>query len=114
MSFRKCKLTLLTRNIAHAEFKCGRNIEKNTRSTLPYSSLEPYTSLSEFYLHRFRLQVLLPMDTHTSSLRRALKLAQEQEVAEDWRWPRNERDRARRAAETSEQRSEKVKAERSC
>ena len=32
------------------------------------------------------------MDTHTSSLRRALKLAQEQEVAEDWRWPRNERE----------------------
>ena len=47
--------------------------------------------LSEFYLHRFRLQVLLLMDTHTSFLRRALKLAQEQEVAEDWRWPRNER-----------------------
>ena len=37
------------------------------------------------------------MDTHTSS-RRALKLAQEQEVAEDWRQPRNERDRSRRAA----------------
>ena len=31
-SFRKCKFTLLTRNIAHAEFKCGRNIEKNTWS----------------------------------------------------------------------------------
>ena len=84
MSFRKCKLTLLTRNIVHAEFKCGRNIAKNTWSTLPYSSLEP-PRLSEFYLDRFRLQVLLPMDTHTSSLRRALKLAQEQEVAEDWR-----------------------------
>ena len=28
--FCKCKLTLLTRNIAHAEFKCGRNIKKNT------------------------------------------------------------------------------------
>ena len=38
--------------------------------------------LSEFYLHRFRLQVLLPMDVHTSS-RRAIKLVQEQEVAED-------------------------------
>ena len=37
------------------------------------------------------------MDTHTSS-RRALKLVQEQEVAEDWRRPRNERDRSRRAA----------------
>ena len=46
--------------------------------------------LSEFYIHHFRLQVLLPMDTHTSS-RRALKLAQEQEVAEDWRRPRNKR-----------------------
>ena len=46
--------------------------------------------LSEFYLHRFRPQVLLPMDTHTSS-RKALKLAQEQEVAEDRRRPRNER-----------------------
>ena len=32
MSFRKYKLTLLTRNVAHAEFKCGRNIEKNTWS----------------------------------------------------------------------------------
>ena len=43
-SFRKCKLALLTRNVAHAEFKCGRNIEKNTWSvsTLLYSSLEPY------------------------------------------------------------------------
>ena len=28
-SFRKCKLTLLIRNIAHAEYKCGQNIEKN-------------------------------------------------------------------------------------
>ena len=40
------------------------------------------------------------MDTHTSS-RRALKLAQEQAVAEDQRRPRSERDRAWRAAETS-------------
>ena len=46
--------------------------------------------LSEFYLNRFRLQVLLPIDTHNSS-RRALKLAQEQEVAEDRRLPRNKR-----------------------
>ena len=30
MSFHKCKFTLLTRNVAHTEFKCGRNIEKNT------------------------------------------------------------------------------------
>ena len=28
-SFRKYKLTLLTRNVVHAEFKCRRNIEKN-------------------------------------------------------------------------------------
>ena len=40
----------------------------------------------EFYLHRFRLQVLLPMDTQSSS-KRALKPAQEQEVAEDRRRP---------------------------
>ena len=65
--------------------------------------------LSEFYLHCFRLEVLLPMDTHTSS-RRALKPAQEQEVDEDWRWPRNETELGR-AAETLEQRSEKAKGE---
>ena len=46
------------------------------------------------------------MDIHTSS-RRALKLVQEQEVTENRRWPRNERDRARPAAEILEQRSEK-------
>ena len=45
------------------------------------------------------------MDTQSSS-RRALKPAQEQEVAEDWRQPRT-----RRAAETSEQSSEKAKGE---
>ena len=37
---------------------------------------------------------------------------QEQEIAEDWRRPRNERDRSRHAAETSEQRSEKERRER--
>ena len=58
-SFCKCKLTLLTRNIAHAAYKCGRIIEKNT-------------------------------------------------------WSRNERDRARRAARTLEQRSKEAKGERSC
>ena len=47
------------------------------------------------------------MDAHTSS-RRALKLVQEQEVAEE---PRNERDRAQRAAGTSEQRSEIAKGD---
>ena len=91
MSFQKCKLILLTQNIAHAEFKSGRNIKKNTWSK--YSSLEPYFCQS----FTFIALVLLPMDTHTSS-RRALKLAQEQEVAEDWRRPRNKRDRARPAA----------------
>ena len=87
-SFRKCKFTLLTRNIAHAEFKCGRNIEKNTWSkyTLPYSSLEPYYATSLEVLPS-SFEAMLPMDTHTSS-RRALKLAQEQEVAEDRRRPR--------------------------
>ena len=55
----------------------------------------------------------LIMDTQSSS-RRALKPAQEQEVAEDRRRPRNKRDRARRAAETAEQMSEKAKGERSC
>ena len=51
-------LTLLTRNVAHAKFKCGWNIENNTRSAK--------YSLS-FYLHHFtfRLQVLLSMDTQT-------------------------------------------------
>ena len=63
MSFRKCKLTFLTRNIAHAEFRCGRNVEKNTSSvTRPYSGLQPSIRLSEFYLHCFRLQVLLPIE----------------------------------------------------
>ena len=47
------------------------------------------------------------MDTHTSS-RRAVELTLEQEVAEE---PRNERDRAQRAAGTSEQRSEKAKGD---
>ena len=50
--------------------------------------------LSQFHLHRFRLQVLLPMDTYTSS-RRALKLTQEQEVAEDWTAHRETRETER-------------------
>ena len=41
-------------------------------SALQYSSLEPY--FCQFYLHRFRIQVLLPMDTQSIS-RRALKQA---------------------------------------
>ena len=44
-----------------------------------------------FYLHRFGLQALLPMDNHTSSRRARVKLVQEQEVAEDWRRSRNKR-----------------------
>ena len=47
------------------------------------------------------------MDTQSSS-RRALKPAQEQEVAEDWRQPRNKTERLYSATETSEQ-SEKAK-----
>ena len=50
------------------------------------------------------------MDNQSSS-RRALKPVQEQEVAEDWRGPRT-RQSLLRAAETSEQRSEKAKGER--
>ena len=52
MSFCKCKLTLLTQNIAHAELKCEQNIEKNTgRSiTLLYSSLEPYFCQSFIFI----------------------------------------------------------------
>ena len=86
-SFRKCKLTLLTQNVAHAEFKCGQNIENNTQSA-KYSTVSVSALLLSF---RFRLQVLLSMDTQ-SSYRRALKPVQEREVAEDWRWPRNEKD----------------------
>ena len=77
MSFHKCKLTLLTRNIAHAEFKCGRNIKMNTWSILYHTLVYKCSRallLSEFYLHRFRLQVLLPMVTQGSS-RRAFKLS---------------------------------------
>ena len=47
------------------------------------------------------------MDTQSSS-RRALKPAQEQEVAEDWRQPTNETERLYGATETSKQ-SEKTK-----
>ena len=66
------------------------------------------SSKPEFYLQRFRPQVVLKMDAH-SNPRRALRSAQEQE---DWRWHRNERDRARRAAETVEQRSERLRKQR--
>ena len=38
MSFRKCKLAFLIRNIVHAEFKCGRNIKMNTWSKYYYYS----------------------------------------------------------------------------
>ena len=56
-------------HVAHAEFKCGRNIEKNTWyivkvGTLPYSSLEPYFFVLiqsfTFIIVGYRLQVLLP------------------------------------------------------
>ena len=54
--------------------------------------------------------IIIFMDTQ-SSFRRALKLAQEQEVTENWRWPKDETE-----LNTLQrlQRSEKAKAERSC
>ena len=66
------------------------------------------SSNPEFYLQCSRLQVVLNMETH-SNQRRALKSAQEQEA---WRRHRNERDRARRATETTEQRSERLTKQR--
>ena len=66
------------------------------------------SSNPEFYLQRFRLQVVLNMDPH-SNPRRGLKSAQEQEG----RWHRkNERGRAWRAAETAEQRSKRLRKRR--
>ena len=60
----------------------------------------------EFYLHRFRLQVLLPMDTQNSSTR-TLKPAQEQEVTEDWRrGPERDSSTCCRDFGTKEQESE--------
>ena len=49
-----------------------------------------HTGSKYFYHHRFRLQVL----DNQSSSRRAFKPAQEQEVAEDWRRPRNQTELA--------------------
>ena len=40
-SFRKCKLALLTRNLAHAEFKCGQNIENNIIRSAVFYHLSP-------------------------------------------------------------------------
>ena len=105
--FRKCKLTLLTRNVAHAEFKCGQNIDFVMHSK--YSTGLVSSPTLEFYLYRFRLQFLLPMDTQSSSTR-ALKPAQEQEVAEDWRRG-PERDSST-CCRDSEQRNKKAKGER--
>ena len=93
--------TLLTRNFAHGILK--RTLRHSKYSTV--SSLEPYLT---FIVLGYK--ILLPMDTQSSSTR-ALKPAQEQEVAKIGDGPQ-ERDRARRAAETSEQRSEKAKGER--
>ena len=83
-SFRKWKLTLLTRETLRTPNSSADGILKRTLGQLYRTLVWSPLRLSEFYLHRFGLQALLPMDTHTSSLRRALKLAQEQEVAEDW------------------------------
>ena len=66
--------------------------------------------LSEFYLHRFRLcypWIPIPVLEELSSSHRnkkSLKIGDGLET----------RDRAQSAAETSEQRSEKAKGERSC
>ena len=62
----------------------------------------------EFYLQRFRLQVVLNMDAHRNP-RRALKPAQEQE---DRRRCRNERDRAQHPAEIAKKRSERLRKRR--
>ena len=102
--------TLLIRNIARAEYKCGQNIEKehvvrvNKDHTLVYRPTVFLSPNPKFYIQRFSLQVLFNMDP-----RRTLKSAQEQE---DRRRRRNERDRARRAAETVEQRSERLRKRR--
>ena len=48
---------------------------------------------------------MLPIDTQ-SSYRRALKLAQEQKIAEDWRRPRNETELDCRDFVTKERESE--------
>ena len=59
-SFCKCKLTLLTQNVAHAEFKCGRNIEKNTWSisTLSYSSITGCSFQAKFHVRCIFISVL--------------------------------------------------------
>ena len=100
--------TLLTRNIAHTNL-CGQNIEKNTwlnnkdsTTVLKSKRVLLLSSNPDFLFQRFRLQVVLKMDT-CSNPRRALKSAQEQE---DMWWHRNKRGRVRSAAETVEQRSE--------
>ena len=107
MLLRKCKLTLLIRNVVHAEFKCGQNIEKNTWlllvSTLPYSSLEPFLRVLPY---SFRLQVLLPravLEESSSQHRnkKSLKVGDGPET------------RQSSTAETLEQRNEKAKGERS-
>ena len=73
--------TLLIRNIAHAEYKCGRNIEKNTWSkwiNTRYSRVLLLSLNPEFYSQSFSLHVLFNMDTQSNPIR-ALKWAREQE-----------------------------------
>ena len=116
-SFRKCKLTLLTRNTVHAEFKCRWNIEKITWSkyysvyTLPCSSLQPYFCQSfTFTILGYKFcypWIPTPILEELSSWHRNKKLLEIGDGPET-------RDRARHAAEISEQRSEKAKGERSC
>ena len=98
--------TLLIRNIAHAGYKCGRNIEVDSQRVL---ELLDTTFLNFFIVLD---TTFLNMDSLRSS-RRGLKSAQEQE--DRWRH-RNERERARRAAETAEQRNKWLskRRERDC
>ena len=89
-------LTLLTRNIAHAEYRCGQNIEKvkvevyRPRVHLQSSNPEFFSVLDTSFFN---------MDTQSSS-RRGLKSVQEHE---DRRRHRNERERdnARCTAQTA-------------
>ena len=93
--------TLLTENMRTpiradgiSKKTCGQRIKTNSTVLRRVLFL---SSNPEFYHQYFRPQVILNMDAH-SNPRKALKSAQEQE---DQRQCRNERDRARCAAETA-------------
>ena len=97
-SFRKCKLTLWIRNVAHADFKCGRNIEKNTWS-LPSSFT--FIILGYNFCYPWIPRTVLEEPSSQRRNKKSLKI----ETAQKW-------NRAQRATETSKQRSEKAKGER--